>query len=167
MEQKPDTKECVCCSFTKSCSTLWPHGLQYARLPCPSPSPRIFSQESSPTPQFKKGEGVVIKKGHEEVFRVLRIFYFLIWMLMRQSCSVYEDVLKCTLMKGLPVCMFVTLEQYFSICGIVAHQGTVGNIQRHFWLSQLEEGGTSNPVGRDCMALSNRFTIMSLHSPVC
>ena len=63
-------------------------------------------------------------------------------MLMRQSCSVYENILKCTLMKGLSVCMFVTLEQHFSTWGIVAHQGTVGNIQRHFWLSQLEEDGT-------------------------
>ena len=61
---------------------------------------------------------------------------------MRQSCSVYENVLKCTLMKRLPVCIFVMLEQYFSTWSIVAHQGTVGNIQRHFWLSQLEEGGT-------------------------
>ena len=28
------------CSVTKSCLTLQPHGLQHARLPCPSPSPR-------------------------------------------------------------------------------------------------------------------------------
>ena len=27
-----------CCSVTRSCPTLWPHGLQLARLPCPSPS---------------------------------------------------------------------------------------------------------------------------------
>ena len=26
---------------TKSCPTLWPHGLQYFRPPCPSPSPRV------------------------------------------------------------------------------------------------------------------------------
>ena len=84
----------------------------------------------------------MIKRRHKEAFRVLRIFYFLIWMFMRQSCSVYENVLKCTLMKRLPVCIFVMLEQYFSTWSIVAHQGTVGNIQRHFWLSQLEEGGT-------------------------
>ena len=28
-----------CCSITQSCPTLWPHELQHARLPCPSPSP--------------------------------------------------------------------------------------------------------------------------------
>ena len=33
----------LCCSGTKSCLTLWPHGLQHARLPCPSPSLRVCS----------------------------------------------------------------------------------------------------------------------------
>ena len=32
-----------CCSVTQSCPTLQPHGLQHARLPCPSPSPRACS----------------------------------------------------------------------------------------------------------------------------
>ena len=32
-----------CCSVTKSCPTLRPHGLQHARLPSPSPSPRACS----------------------------------------------------------------------------------------------------------------------------
>ena len=31
-----------CCSVTES-NSLWPHGLQHARPPCPSPSPRICS----------------------------------------------------------------------------------------------------------------------------
>ena len=31
------------CSFTQSCPTLWPHGWQHARLPCPSLSPRVCS----------------------------------------------------------------------------------------------------------------------------
>ena len=31
-----------CRSAAKSCPTLWPHGLQHARLPCPSLSPRVF-----------------------------------------------------------------------------------------------------------------------------
>ena len=30
-----------CCSVAKSCLTLRSHGLQYAKLPCPSPSPRV------------------------------------------------------------------------------------------------------------------------------
>ena len=30
-------------SVAKSCPTLWPHGLQHARLPCPSPSRRVCS----------------------------------------------------------------------------------------------------------------------------
>ena len=30
-------------SVTQSCLTLWPHGLQHARPPCPSPTPGIYS----------------------------------------------------------------------------------------------------------------------------
>ena len=30
-------------SITQSCPTLWPHGLQHTRLPCPSPIPRACS----------------------------------------------------------------------------------------------------------------------------
>ena len=32
-----------CCSVARSCPTLRPHGLQHARLPCPSPSPGVCS----------------------------------------------------------------------------------------------------------------------------
>ena len=31
------------CSVTQWCLTLWPHGLQHARLPCPSPTPKACS----------------------------------------------------------------------------------------------------------------------------
>ena len=31
-----------CCSVTQLCLTLRPHGLQHARLSCPSPSPRVY-----------------------------------------------------------------------------------------------------------------------------
>ena len=31
------------CSVTQLCPTLQPHGLQHARLPCLSPSPRAYS----------------------------------------------------------------------------------------------------------------------------
>ena len=34
---------CFCCSIAQSCLTLWPHGLQHARLPCRSLSPRLCS----------------------------------------------------------------------------------------------------------------------------
>ena len=30
-------------SVTQSCLTLWPHGLQHPRPPCPSPTPRVYS----------------------------------------------------------------------------------------------------------------------------
>ena len=33
----------LCCSVTQLCLTLWPHGLQHTRLPCPSLSPRVCS----------------------------------------------------------------------------------------------------------------------------
>ena len=32
-----------CCSITKLCLTLRPHGLQHTRPPCPSPFPRVCS----------------------------------------------------------------------------------------------------------------------------
>ena len=34
-------------SVTQSCPTLWPHGLQHTRLPCPSPTPRAYSNSCS------------------------------------------------------------------------------------------------------------------------
>ena len=40
--QGPQSIDCCCCSVTKSCPTLPPHGLQHARLPCPSPSPGVY-----------------------------------------------------------------------------------------------------------------------------
>ena len=33
-------------SVTQSCLTLQPRGLQHARLPCPSPTPRVYSNSS-------------------------------------------------------------------------------------------------------------------------
>ena len=49
--------DCLClqrycyCPVVKSCPTLWPHELQHARLPCPSPSPWICSN-SCPLSQW-------------------------------------------------------------------------------------------------------------------
>ena len=34
---------CCCFSVTQSCLTLWPHGRQHTRLPCPSPTPGACS----------------------------------------------------------------------------------------------------------------------------
>ena len=34
-------------SVTKLCATLWPHGLQHTRIPCPSPTPRVHSNSCS------------------------------------------------------------------------------------------------------------------------
>ena len=39
------------CSVANPCPTLQPHGLQHARLPCPSPSPKICSN-SCPLSQW-------------------------------------------------------------------------------------------------------------------
>ena len=33
----------VCCCCSVMSNSLWPHGLQHARLPCPSPTPRAYS----------------------------------------------------------------------------------------------------------------------------
>ena len=38
-------------SVAQSCPTLWPHGLQHARPPCPSPTPRVHSN-SCPLSQW-------------------------------------------------------------------------------------------------------------------
>ena len=38
-------------SIAQSCLTLWPHGLQHARLPCPSPTSRVYSN-SCPLSQW-------------------------------------------------------------------------------------------------------------------
>ena len=35
------------CSVAQSCPTLWAHGLQHARLPCPSLSPEVCSNSCS------------------------------------------------------------------------------------------------------------------------
>ena len=43
----PDSWICYCCSASKSCPTLRPHGLQHASLPYPSLSPRICSNACS------------------------------------------------------------------------------------------------------------------------
>ena len=42
---------CYCCSVAQSCLTQWPHGLQDARLPWPSPSPWVCSN-SCPLSQW-------------------------------------------------------------------------------------------------------------------
>ena len=34
-------------SVTKLCATLWPHGLQHTRIPCPSPTPGAYSNSCS------------------------------------------------------------------------------------------------------------------------
>ena len=36
-----------CCSVAQSCPTLWLHGLQHARSPCPSPSPGVCPSSCS------------------------------------------------------------------------------------------------------------------------
>ena len=38
-------------TVTQSCPTLWPHRLQLARPPCPSPTPRVYSN-SCPLSQW-------------------------------------------------------------------------------------------------------------------
>ena len=48
---QPSPPNVCCCSVTKLCPTLQPHGLQHARLPCPSPSPGACSN-SCPLSQW-------------------------------------------------------------------------------------------------------------------
>ena len=44
-----------CCLVTKPCPTLWTQGLQHARLPCPSLSPRVCSNSCPLSPWFYPG----------------------------------------------------------------------------------------------------------------
>ena len=44
-------KHVCCCSVNKSCLTLWSHGLQHTRLPCPLLSPGVCS-DSCPLTQW-------------------------------------------------------------------------------------------------------------------
>ena len=49
-EQRGMHVGCYCCSATKSCLTLWPHGLQHTKRPCPptvsQSLPKFMSLES-------------------------------------------------------------------------------------------------------------------------
>ena len=52
METKSPSSFVQISLVTQSCLTLyWPHGLQHARLPCPSPTPRAYSN-SCPSSQW-------------------------------------------------------------------------------------------------------------------
>ena len=42
VKSTPILTYCHCCSVTQSCLTLWLHGLQHARPPCPSPSSEVY-----------------------------------------------------------------------------------------------------------------------------
>ena len=58
-----------------SCPTLWPHGLQHARLPCPSPTPRVYSN-SCPLSQWCHPS---ISSSHPlllppSIFPIIRVF---------------------------------------------------------------------------------------------
>ena len=46
-----DSPSFHCCSVAKLCLNLWLHRLQHARLPCPSPSPWVYSN-SCPLSQW-------------------------------------------------------------------------------------------------------------------
>ena len=55
-ERKLSETVCELCSVqfssvAQSCLTLWPHGLQHARPPCPSPTPGVYSN-SCPLSQW-------------------------------------------------------------------------------------------------------------------
>ena len=51
LESSSHSRRC-CCSVKKSCPTLQSHGLQHARLPCPSASPGVCSN-SRPLSQWR------------------------------------------------------------------------------------------------------------------
>ena len=105
-------------------NSLWSHGLQHTRLPCPSPAPRVYSNScpSSPTNDTLACTFVGRKwprrsvKGFSEVLVILGI---LIWML----------VIKCvfTLWKiwqtAFKISVFVCIYQY-----VILHCATIFKI---------------------------------------
>ena len=67
---------CSNSSVAQSCPTLWPHGLQHARPPCPSPTPRVYSN-SCPLSQWccpAISSSVIPFSSHLQSFRALGSF---------------------------------------------------------------------------------------------
>ena len=61
---------------TRSCPTLWPHGLQHARLPCPSPIPGACSN-SRPSSRWCHpaiSNSVIPFSSHLSIFPSIRVF---------------------------------------------------------------------------------------------
>ena len=65
-----------CCSVAQSCLTqsLWLHGLQHARLPCPSPSPGVCSNSSSQWCHLTISSSVVPFSSCVQFFSSIRLF---------------------------------------------------------------------------------------------
>ena len=80
-----------CCSVTESCLALWPHGLQHARLPCPSQSLRVclnscplswwyhpiisFAAAPSP-PVFNLSQHQVLSQWVSSLHQVAKVLWF-------------------------------------------------------------------------------------------
>ena len=81
---KNNDRLCCWCSVTQSCPTLWPCGLQYARFPCPSPSPRACSN-SCPLSQWRdcedKWDRIILgtQKHNENQLYILFILLLASW----------------------------------------------------------------------------------------
>ena len=62
-------------SVAQSCPTLWPHGLQHTRPPCPSLTPRVYSN-SCPLSQWYHPtfSSSVPPSAHASIFPSIRVF---------------------------------------------------------------------------------------------
>ena len=54
--------------------SLWPRGLQHARLPCPSPTPRVCSNSSIESVILFTSLSVIPCSSHLQIFPSIRIF---------------------------------------------------------------------------------------------
>ena len=121
---------CYCCSAAKSCTTLWPHGLQHPRLPCPSPPLRVcsnscpLSQWSSfarilKTPQFIDLSFLLGKVRIRIAFSFLFKEKFLNWSIVVLQClwvQQNDSVLYCVCTRAC-VCVCINFFRFFSIMG--------------------------------------------------
>ena len=64
----------LCCSVTQLCPTLWPHGLQHTRLPCPSSSPGTCSNSCPSSPWFHPTISSSVVPFLPSIFPSIRVF---------------------------------------------------------------------------------------------
>ena len=139
-----------CCSVTKLCLTLRPHGLQHIRLPCPSLSIRVCSNScrlsqwshpaiSSSAPLFFLRSIIPsIRVFSNESAHLIRWPKY--WELQYHSFQwIFRDWFPC--------CLQVARLSYFVTLRLKGNSGTIFFIcKKHSWVEDLKAPFSSDPV---------------------